>query len=75
MKEDKVIVAVNEETGERVVFKSINEAARTIGVNFQSIRIASLGGGARKGWRIYPSAENIRRQIALLEEQLKIVEG
>lgn len=75
MKENKVIVAVNEETGERVVFKSINEAARKLASNFDAVDRAAYRNGVVKGWRIYPSAENIRRRIALLEEQLKIVEG
>lgn len=75
MKENKAIIGINEDTGEKVVFGSINEAARKLESNFDAVNKAADRNGVVKGWRIYPSAENIRRRIALLEEQLKIVEG
>ena len=71
----KAIVGINLETGEKRVFTSINEAARLIGGNFDQVNKAVDRNGVAKGWRFYPSAENIRRRIALLEEQLKVVEG
>ncbi len=74
MKENKAIIGINEETGERVVFKSINDAARNLGVNFDAVNKAADRNGTVKGWRIYPSADNIRRRIESLEYQLKIVE-
>lgn len=75
MKENKAIIGINEETGEKVVFKSINAAAKSLGAIFDEVNKAAYRNGVVRGWRIYPSAENIRRRIALLEEQLKIVEG
>lgn len=71
MNTSKSIIAVNLESGERRDFSSINEAARYFGVQFQTIQTASYRNGSVKGWRIYPSRENILRQIALLEKQLK----
>lgn len=67
----KAIIAVNIESGERRDFSSINEAARFLGVQFQTVQTASYRNGSVKGWRIYPSQESIRRQIELLECQLK----
>lgn len=69
--EAKSVIAVNIESGERRDFSSINEAARFLGVQFQTVQTASYRNGSVKGWRIYPSPENIRRQIGLLENQLK----
>ena len=71
----KEIVGINLETGEKKVFKSINEAARVVGGNFDIVNKAVDRNGVAKGWRFYPSAENIRRRIALLEEQLKVVDN
>ena len=69
--EAKSVIAVNIDSGERRDFSSINEAARFLGVQFQTVQTASYRNGSVKGWRIYPSPENIRRQIGLLENQLK----
>ena len=69
--EAKSVIAVNIDSGERRDVSSINEAARFLGVQFQTVQTASYRNGSVKGWRIYPSPENIRRQIGLLENQLK----
>ena len=75
MKENKKIIGINEDSGEKRVFNSINSAARELGANFDAVNKAAERNGIVKGWRIYPSAENIQRRIALLETQLKIVES
>ena len=74
MKENKAIIGINEDTGEKKTFYSINSAARELGATFDAVNKAAYRNGVVKGWRIYPSAENIRERIAMLEEQLKIVE-
>jgi len=70
----KGIIALNESTGEKRVFKSINEAARSLGAAFQSIQVASIRNGIVRGWRIYDSPEVIREKIASLQSMLDYVE-
>lgn len=66
----KGIVLINEETGERKDFKSINAAAQFLGVPFQAIQIGATTNGVRSGWRVYFDEKTIRVQIASLEAQL-----
>lgn len=68
------IILINEETGERVQFSSINGAAAFLSTNFFQVQRAALFNGVVKGWRAYESAEAIRKHIEELENQLKIVE-
>lgn len=75
MTEGKGVIAINIETGERKEYASINAAARDLRSNFATIQKSIIRNGITKGWRIYPTAENIRRQIDNLEEMLKVVEG
>lgn len=69
------IVLVNEETGEKKEFKSINAAARFLQTNFQSVQRAAIANGVRSGWRVFENAASIRKHIKVLEDQLKIVEN
>ena len=69
------IVLVNEETGEKKEFKSINAAARFLQTNFQSVQRAAIANGLRGGWRVFENAESIRKHIKVLEDQLKVVES
>lgn len=69
----KGIVAINEETGERKDFSSINAAARELSSTFRNIQVAAIYNGNVKGWKIYESAESIKQHIKDLEKQLEIV--
>lgn len=70
----KAIVAINEETGERKEFSSINSAARELKATFGNVQRAAVYNGSVKGWRIYEDAKTIKAHIAALQEQLKVVE-
>lgn len=69
----KGIIAINEETGERKDFPSINAAARELESTFKNIQTAAIYNGYVKGWRVYESADTIRLHIKDLERQLEIV--
>ena len=71
----KSVIAINEETGEKIVFSSINEAARKIGTSFQGVQIASMRNGVVCGWRIFDSPDVIREKIEHLQEMLEYVEN
>ena len=68
------IVLINEESGEKKEFSSINSAASFVGTNFANIQMAAFRGGTYNGWRVFENAESIRRHIRDLEAMLKIVE-
>lgn len=67
------IVLINEETGERTDFESINAAAVFLGTNFSNLQRAALYNGKLKDWRVYESPEAIGAHIRDLEEQLRIL--
>lgn len=71
----RAIVLINDETGERKNFSSVNAAARFLGVTFCNIQRAALYNGSMYGWRVYESPDAIRKHIADLENQLKVLEG
>lgn len=71
----RAVVLINEETGERLDFESINAAAAWLKTNFSNVQRAAVYNGIYNGWRVYESAETIRQHISDLERQLKIVEG
>ena len=71
----RAIVLINEETGERKDFDSINAAAVFLGTNFSNLQRAALYNGVLNGWRVYESASTIRKHIAELKDQLKTLEG
>ena len=71
----RAIVLINDETGERRDFSSVNAAAKFLGVTFCNIQRAALYNGSMFGWRVYESQEAIRQHIRDLEEQLKVLEG
>lgn len=70
----RAIVLINEETGERKDFDSINAAAVFVGVNFFNLQRAAIYNGTLKGWRVYESASTIRKHIEELKSQLKELE-
>ena len=69
------IILINEETGERKNFDSLNGAARFLNATFGNVQTAALYNGTSKGWRVYESPESIRQHIKDLEAQLKVLEG
>ena len=69
------IILINEETGEKLQFDSINQAAIRLKTNFSNVQRAAIYNGVYNGWRVYESADTIRKHIVELQEQLKIVEG
>lgn len=71
----RAIVLIDQETGERKDFASINGAAAFLGTNFSNTQRAAVYNGVIKGWRVYEDAETIREHIKELERQLEIVEG
>lgn len=75
MAEGRKIIAVNEATGERREYKSAWALACELGVTGRSVMQAKERNGVCKGWRVYPSAEELRERIAELERQIEIVEG
>lgn len=71
----KAIVLIHEETGERLDFDSINAAAKRLNTTFFNVQRAALYNGVYDGWRVYESADTIRKHIDDLVCQLKVLEG
>lgn len=69
------IILINEETNERINFKSLNAAARFLGATFSNVQTAAVYNGIVKGWRVYESPETIRKHIKVLQYQLEYLEG
>lgn len=67
------IILINEETGERKEFHSVNGAASFLGTNFFNVQRAALYNGMYKGWRVYETPEAIRQHIEDLTKQLQIL--
>ena len=68
------IILINEQTGERKDFASINAAARFLDSTFANVQMQAVRNSTLRGWRVYEDAETIRQHIKALKEQLKIVE-
>lgn len=73
--EGKKIIAINEETGERREHKSAWAFACEMGVTARSVLQAKERNGVCKGWRIYPSIEELKEKVAELERQIAFLEG
>ena len=73
--ERRKIILINEDSGERKDFPSINAAARFLYSTFGNVQSAAVYNGTIKGWRVYESPETIRKHIKILEDQLKTLEG
>lgn len=69
----KEIIIINEDTGERLNFSSVNKAAAYLGTNFSNVQRAAVYNGVINGWRVYESPETIRLHIRDLEEQLRVL--
>ena len=74
-KEGRKIIALNEETGERLEYDAAYRLASRLGVQQRSVMQALERNGCVKGWRVYDSPDRIRRRIKELEEQIKMLEG
>lgn len=70
----RAIVLINQETGERKDFGSINAAARFLGATFCNIQTQAVYNGVCKGWKVYESPDSIRKHIEDYEAQLKVLE-
>lgn len=75
MRQRRRIIAVNEETGERKEFESEYALAKELGMSISAVQITRLRGTAAKGWKIFDTPENIRKRIAILEEQIALLES
>lgn len=75
MNEKRGIILINEDTGERKEFASINKAASFLETNFFNVQRAALSNTKWHGWRVFESPDAIRERIAMLQEHLKYLEG
>ena len=73
--ERRSIILISEETGERKDLPSINRAAAFLKTTFSNVQRAAIYNGVWKGWRVFESPESIRKHIAELEEQLRVLES
>lgn len=74
-KAKRVVIAINETTGESKVYDSVYGASKALGVSIQAVQLAQGLGGVCKGWRIYDEPARIRERIEDLKNQLVIVEN
>lgn len=75
MRQYRKVIAINEATGERKEFESVYAARKALGTSSASVVISLGVGTAVKGWKVYDSPENIRKRIAELEAQIKMLES
>ena len=74
-KTHRKVIAINAETGERVVFSGTYEAAKVLGSTPSSVGISLAMVTAVKGWRVYDTPDRILERIAELEEQIKMLKN
>lgn len=74
MRQYRPVIAFNEQTGERREFASTYIFAKEIGVQQGSVVNTIRTGGSIKGWKLYDTPDNIRKRIAELEAQIKMLE-
>ncbi len=72
---NRVVIAINEQTGERVTFSGLYAAGKELGANHVQIMHAIAEGQLVKGWRVYDTPDRIRERIKTLEGQIKMLEG
>lgn len=73
-KEARKVVAINQATGERREFESASECAIFLHTMCSGVLQALNRNGACLGWRMYDTADNLRKRIAELQKQLEEVE-
>lgn len=74
MRDLRKVVAVNVATGERREFPSSTECALFLHTMSAGVLQALNRNGVCCGWRLYDSAETLRKRIAELQKQLEEVE-
>ena len=74
MRNQRKIIAISEETGERRQFGSLYEAAKEMKTNSGNLITGIACNTAVKGWKVYDTPDNIRKRIAELEAQIKMLE-
>lgn len=74
-KKTRRIIAINPETGERVIYKSAYDLAKQAGVSSATVFQSLDRGGAVLGWKVYDTPETIREKIRELEERIKMLEA
>lgn len=74
MRLKRAVIAINEETGEKRAFESAYVFAKEVGINPGSAINILQAGGSAKGWKLYDTPDNIRKRIAELEAQIKMLE-
>lgn len=74
-RETRPVIAINEETGVRKEFSSVYAAAQEFKTNHTHVLISMAMGTSVKGWKVFDTPDNIRRRIADLEDQIKMLEG
>lgn len=75
MRDLRKVVAINQATGERKEFESASECAIFLHTMSAGVLQALNRNGVCSGWRLYDSAETLRKRIADLERQLAEIEG
>lgn len=73
-KETRRVVAINQATGERREFETVSECAVFLHTMSAGVSQALNRNGVCLGWRLYDSADNLRKRIAELQKQLADVE-
>ena len=68
------IIAVHSETGDVKRFGSEYEAAHSTGLTIPAVQGSRLWGGQAGKWYFHDTAENLRKRIEKLEEEIKYVE-
>lgn len=73
-KETRRVVAINQATGERREFETVSECAIFLHTMSAGVSQALNRNGVCLGWRLYDTAEYLRKRIAELQKQLEEVE-
>ena len=75
MKQNRKVIAINEQTGERKEFGSVYAFSKDLGVTIHAAQQAQERNGVCCGWKVYDSPDRIRERIKELEAQIKMLEG
>ena len=67
-------IAINEMSGERKGDASVYAFCKEQKCNHVTVLVALAMGTAANGWKVFDVPDNIRKRIAELEEQIKMLE-
>ena len=73
--EARRVIAINVNTGERRGYGSVYAMSKDLKVTIRAAQQAQERNGVCCGWRIYDTPERIRKHIAELQEQIKMLES